>query len=259
VEDAWRDPKVWRLFLRSLRQLKRIVEEAHRMRDDAEGDVKVIEMVFPYRHANNLCWLADDLRLLVRNGHIASQPVIARAMLESFFYLAACKTVPNFAARKSVWEMREFLRRASNFVPLTPEDALAAERAEIHRFIDRIERHYGLTANERPWTITQCINECGDVAFLRANYFFLSQHTHGSFLGLAARHDYRHIPLVQQAVLGSLITGGAFAAQVMPTATPQQHVDNATTLMGKLLQLMESGVLRRKRSPSHRQEDEPRR
>ena len=211
------------------------------MQDVPERDVTVIGTVFPYRHANNLCWLADDLRLLVRNGHIAGAPVIARAMLESFFYLAACKTVPNFAARKTVWEMREFLRRASNFVP---DDSLAAERAEIHRFIDQIERHYGLTANERPWTIARCINECGDVAFLRGNYFFLSQHTHGSFLGLAARHDYRHTSLVQQAVLGSLIMGGAFAAQVMPTATPQQHVDDATTLMGKLLQLMESGVLR---------------
>ena len=228
-------------FHGGLGQLKRIVGEAHAIQNPAEEDVKVIETVFPYRHANNLCWLAEDLRLLVRNGHIASPQVIARAMLESFFYLAACKTVPNFAARKTVWEMREFLRRASNFVP---DDSLAAERAEIHRFIDQIELHYGLTANERPWTIARCVDECGDVAFLRGNYFFLSQHTHGSFLGLAARHDHRHSSLVQQAVLGSLIMGCAFAAQVMPTATPQQHVDNATTLMGKLLQLIESGVLR---------------
>lgn len=54
MEDAWRDPKVWRLFLRGLRQLKRIVGEAHAIQDPAEEDVKVIEMVFPYRHANNL-------------------------------------------------------------------------------------------------------------------------------------------------------------------------------------------------------------
>src|SRR5438094_7017964 len=150
MAQDWRNPKIWRLFLRALRNLQRIVEQAHELQDDGEEEVKRIATVFPYRHANNLCWLADDLRLLVRNGHIASPPVIARAMLESFFYLAACKTVPNFAARKTVWEMREFLRRASNFVP---DDSLAAERAEIDRFIDKIERHYSLTANERPWTI----------------------------------------------------------------------------------------------------------
>ncbi len=148
-------------FHGGLGQLKRIVGEAHAIQNPAEEDVKVIETVFPYRHANNLCWLAEDLRLLVRNGHIASPQVIARAMLESFFYLAACKTVPNFAARKTVWEMREFLRHACNFVP---DDSLASERAEIHRFIDKIERHYGLIANERPWTIARCIDECGDVA-----------------------------------------------------------------------------------------------
>ena len=93
VDDAWRNPKTWRLFLVGLRRLKRIVEEAHAMQDVTERDVSIIETVFPYRHANNLCWLADDLRLLVRNGHIAGAPVIARAMLESLFYLAACKTV----------------------------------------------------------------------------------------------------------------------------------------------------------------------
>jgi hypothetical protein len=161
-------------------------------------------------------------------------------MLESFFYLAACKTVPNFAARKTVWEMREFLRRASNFVP---DESLASERVEIHRFIDKIERHYCLIANERPWTIARCIDECGEVGFLKWNYFFLSQHAHGSFLGFAGRHDDSHSSFVQQAVLGSLIMGSAFAAQVMPTATPQHHVDNATALMEKLLQLIDSGVL----------------
>ena len=85
-------------------------------------------------------------------------------MLESFFYLAACKAVPNFAARKTVWEMREFLRRASNLVLISSDDWMPAERAEIHGFINRIERHYGLVAKERPWTIAQCIEECGDVA-----------------------------------------------------------------------------------------------
>jgi hypothetical protein len=241
VDDAWRNPKIWRLFLVGLRRLKRIVEEAHAMQDVTERDVSVIKTVFPYRHANNLCWLADDLRLLVRNGHIAGAPVIARAMLESFFYLAACKTVPNFAARKSIWEMREFLRRASNFVT---DDSLIEEQKKIQRFIAQIERHYGLVTNERPWTIARCIDECGDVGFLKANYFFLSQHTHGSFLGLTARHEGRHTPLVQQAALGSLIMGYGFAAQVIPTAMPQQHVDDATVLMGKLLQLIESNILK---------------
>jgi hypothetical protein len=228
-----------------LRNLKRIVEEAYGLLDPNEEDVKIIETVFPYRHANNLCWLAEDLMLLVRSGYIASPPVIARAMLESFFYLVACKTVPNFAARKTVWEMRDFLRRTSNLGAVdSNDDEFLAERAKIHAFIGSIERHYGLVANERPWTLAQCVEACGDVGFLKVNYFFLSYHTHGSFIGLTARHDDRHNSLMQQAVLGSLIMGSAFAVQVLPTATPQQHIDKATKLLDQLFQLIESGSLR---------------
>ena len=233
AQDVWTNPKLWRLLLRSLHQLKRIVEEAHDRHDESARELKVIEIVFPYRHANNLCWLADDLRLLIRNRCIGSPPVIARAMLESFFYLAACKAVPNFAARKSIWEMREFLRRTSNFaLDINVDNEMAAERAKIHAFIERIERHYSLTANERPWTIARCIEACGDVAFLKANYFFLSQHTHASFLGLSARHDDRHSSLVQQAVLGSLIIGGwgcgsSSAERFAPAACGQGNIANA--------------------------------
>jgi Family of unknown function (DUF5677) len=229
--------------VRSLRNLQRIVEEAYGLLDQNEEDVKKIETVYPYRHANNLCWLAEDLILLIRSGHIASPPVIARAMLESFFYIVACKSVPNFAARKTVWEMRDFVRRTSNLVGVEGNE-LAAEREKIQQFIAQIENHYRLVPNERPWTIARCIEECGDVSFLKPNYFFLSQHTHGSFIGLTARHDDRHTSLTQQAVLGSLIMGSAFIVQVVPTATPQQHIDKATKLLGRLFQLIDSGVLK---------------
>src|SRR6266446_9385670 len=157
MAQDWRNPKIWRLFLRALRNLQRIVEQAHELQDDGEEEVKRIATVFPYRHANSLCWLAGDLRLLVRNEHIAAPPVIARAMLESFFYLAACKSVPNFAARKTIWEMRDFIRRGSNLQLVGPNrEWLAAERGEIQTTIERIERHYGLNPNERAWTFAQC-------------------------------------------------------------------------------------------------------
>jgi hypothetical protein len=38
--------------------------------------------------------------------------------------------------------------------------------------------------------------------------------------------------------------GGGFAAQLLPNASPQTHVDKATTLMAELLQLIESGPLK---------------
>lgn len=242
-KDIWRNPKVWRLLLRSLRQLKQIVEEAHALHDASVRDTMVIDTVYPYRHANNLCWLADDLVLLLRNGQIASPPLIARAMLESLFYLAACKNVPKFAERKTVWEMRDFVRRALNLGLVGGDEPMAIERAEIQAFIERLERDHGLVPNEPAWTIKRCIEECGDVGFLKTNYLFLSQHTHASFLGLSARHDDRHTPLLQQAVLGGLIIGGGFAAELLPNASPQSHVDKATALMAELLRLMASGTL----------------
>jgi hypothetical protein len=224
--------------------LKRIVEEAHTSQTTNEVDVAAIETAFPYRHANNICWLADDLRLLVRCQRVAVPPVIARAMLESFFYLAACKTVPKFAARKTLWEMDEFLRRSRMFAKVHLDDSLAEERVRIAAFMERVEQYYKLTSNERhPWLIAQCIDHCGDPAFLKANYFFLSQHTHSSFLGLAARHHGGHDRIVQQSVIGTLIIGGGIAAQVLPNKKPQAHVDQAARLLGELLQVIDSGVL----------------
>jgi hypothetical protein len=107
------------------------VEEAHDLHDKNEQDTMIVETVYPYRHANNLCWLADDLILLLRNGHIASPPVIARAMLESLFYLAACKNVSKFAVRKTIWEMREFVRRASKVGLVDTDELMTTERAQI--------------------------------------------------------------------------------------------------------------------------------
>lgn len=243
AEDVWQNPRVSELFLKSLRHLQVIVEEAHDLHDEDAEDVTKIETVFPYRHANNLCWLAEDLLLLIEDERIASTAVIARAMLESFFYLAACNSVPNFAARKSIWEMREFLRRSRKLVESPSDNWLVAETAEIQQFIERIERHYGMAANEPAWTIARCIDECGDVAYLRLNYFFLSLHTHSTFMGLTAQHEGRHAWLIQQSVLGCLTIGAAIAPQVIPTHSAQQHVDKATELLGELLELIKDGTL----------------
>lgn len=166
-------------------------------------------------------------------------------MLESFFCLAACESVPNFAARKTIWEMREFIRRATNLRSAEPNDQwLVAERSEILSAIQKIEARYQRIPNERPWNINRVLEACEEVAFLKTNYFLLSEHAHGSFIGLTARHEDRHTFILQQSVLGTLIMGAGFAAQVVPTATPQGHVDKSVELMGDLLESMECGAPR---------------
>jgi hypothetical protein len=161
------------------------------------------------------------------------------------------QSVSNFAARKTIWEMREFIRRAKNLGSTGPNDQwLQAENAEILSAIQKIEARYGLIPNERSWSIKRILEACGEVAFLKTNYFFLSEHAHGSFMGLTVRHEGRHTLVVLQSVLGTLIMGAGFAAQVVPTATPQRHVDKSVELMGELLQLMQSGALRTTREES---------
>lgn len=229
------DEEISTLETSALALLQQIVEEAH----DAPGGDGPIEIGFNYRHANNIAWLAIELLSCIERGHVASPPIIVRAMLESLFNLAASTCINQFPARKIVWELRDYLARAKN---LDLENVLGDKRLEILALISRLENQYGLTPNERSWSIARIAREAGTTDFLRKEYFTLSGHTHSSSFALLSRHDGVYGPLIHQTLVSCLVMGAAFAAQLLPIHDPQARLDHAVALGQQQLDLISRGA-----------------
>jgi len=77
--------------------------------------------------------------------------------------------------------------------------------------------------------------------FLRKEYFILSGNTHSSAFALVSRDDRIYEGLIHQTVITCLVMGAGFAAQLLPTNDPQAHIDNATALGHRHLDLIARG------------------
>lgn len=236
--NSYRDENISRLHTRALDLLTGVVQEAY----DAPHPDGPIETGLIYRHANNIVWLAGDIDALIREGRIAGPPILARAMLESVFTLAAGTSVPNFAPRKAISELREWQQRLRNLSMFEP-DELAEMNREAEKHICRIQKEYGVDSKDPIWTVSRCAQESGTVgASLRKAYFLMSQHTHSSSAGLLTRHTGSDVGIVHQSIISCLILGAAFGAQLLPVNDPQSIVDEASSLIRELTELVSGGA-----------------
>lgn len=224
------------LYSRALDLLAEIVEEAH----DAPQGERPVESAFVYRHANNIVWLATDVITLMREERISGPPILARVMLESLFNLGAAITVPNFAARKTVSELKDWVRRiqALNILDSGP----SAEVTLLESQIAQLQIDYQVDPNDSRWTVARCIEAAPDVSFLRTSYFLLSQHTHSSSAGLSARHSGVDVGVINQTLIGCITIAVGFAAQLLPTENPQKYVDAASSLLQELNGMVSMGL-----------------
>jgi len=198
--------------------IQKVVSEAHALLPESAP----IEDGFVYRHANNISWLAADALFLMEKGCIAGPPIIVRVMLESVIYLAAARSHPNFPARKTVWELKGWLRRTKQLDK-----------------IREIQTKHHLDPKDREWSVSECARRSEMADFLRKDYFMMSQHSHSSAAGLLARHEGTDARTTRQTLIGSMLMASGFAPQLLPTISPQQHVDRAAALLGKLVEMIE--------------------
>ena len=229
--------KIRELQFSALELLRRMVREAQ----DARVDDGPLETTFNYRHASNIVWLTDELLSIMDDGHIAAPAMVARAMLESVFNLAASTSIPNFAVRKTVWELRDRLVRLKN---LGIEGALGDQGSQVLAQIERLEREYQLTPKERSWPVSKIATVSGITDFLRKEYLVLSGHVHSSSFALLSRQDCLYEKLIHQTVINCLVLGTGFAAQLLPTKNPQADIDKATELGAQHIALISRGVFR---------------
>lgn len=215
--------------------LQKIVGEAH----DLSPKAAHLEEGFVYRHANNVSWLGEDALFLMEQNRLAAPPVIARAMLESTIYLAASYAHANFPARKTVWELKGWVRRIRS---VGMEDAIHEMIPQMQKKIRDIETKHGLDPQDKEWLVSECARR-SEVDFLRKNYLALSQHSHSSAVGLLSRHDRTDAGTVRQTIVGSMLMAAGFAAKLLPTLTPQEHIDRATALLDELVEMIEKKEL----------------
>lgn len=211
------------------------MQEVH----ESPGDGGPLEESFHYRHANNVVWLADEVLFLIREDQIVGPPILLRVMLESVFNLAASVSIENFHARKTVWELRDMLRRLRN---LGLESAMGGNRGDVVALIDRIEKQYALEVNEPSWPVSRIALEAGVTAFLRKEYFILSGHIHSSSATLLSRDSGTYSGLIHQTLITSLVLSAGFSAQLLETKDPQVYIDRATALGHQQQELIRSGA-----------------
>ena len=223
------------LLFSSLELLQQIVKEAYKIAEPGP-----IETGFAYRHANNIAWLAEDAIWLISQGHVAAPPIIARSMLESLFCLTASKAIANFPARKSVWELRDWIKRV-RALNLDADPGFSELFSKANALIDRLETQYNLQHNEPAWSIRRCAEESGQLDTYTKHYFLLSQHTHSFSSGILARHAGSGSKLLEQTIIYTLLVAAGSAAELLQNATPQKYIDRATSRMADLIEMIEAG------------------
>jgi hypothetical protein len=226
------EDRIQALALNALELLQTIVNESHELLPKAAP----LESGFIYRHTNNVSWLAEEALFLIAQGRIAGPPIIARAMLESTIYLAASRSYANLPARKTVWELKDWLRRARH---LGMDDAVCDLVPEIERKIRKIQTDHDLDPEDKEWSLSECACRSELVDFLRKEYFMLSQHSHSSAVGLLSRHDGTDSRTIHQTIVGCILMTSGFAPQLLPTRSPQKHIDHAAILLDELVQIIE--------------------
>lgn len=71
----------------------------------------------------------------------------------------------------------------------------------------------------------------------RSEYFIFSKDVHSTTTGMLAAEVQLHRGHVLKVVTSALLSAAGYIVQVLPTKTPQAHIDQATALLGQLTAL----------------------
>jgi hypothetical protein len=141
---------------------------------------------FIYLQAKNIALLGEDVELLITRGRAAGVGIIVRAMLEGLFNLQAAAEDDTFAARKTVSEIDEWVRR-SELMPfeLNPDAQQVLDLAR--RFGEGMVKKYEVKRSGAKLGVLQCAKTAKAEGIYRNQYFVLSLQSHGEIMGAAGR------------------------------------------------------------------------
>ena len=220
---------------RSFGLLGQVLDESIKLKNGED-----MRRAFVYRHARNIYQLGRDVIFLLESSRLDSCPVIVRAMLESLFKLVAAVKQPDAAVQILISEVEDDLARITKW--LDPV-ACAPAIKSFTEFAQRLRSDFQVTSFKK-WTTLACAEAAELGGQYRGEYFHFSGHAHSTTGGIILQEVSFGAGQVLKTTLPVVLSAVGHAVQVVPTNSPQKHIDQSARLLKKVISLSQSGVFR---------------
>jgi hypothetical protein len=225
-------------------RLQLVLEDAFAANE--KSDERDERIAFVYRHAVTIQRLAEDVMRLEADGHHYSSAIIVRSILECLFNLVAAVKEPRFAVEKLVWEVEDEMKKIRKWISTTGEDGVGFEETitnlETTSSFLRQKHNISGTLN---WNAFECAKKADLVDEYRREYFIYSKAVHATASGIISREQKVGRGHIRQTVLMALLHASGYMVQVVPTKSPQKHIDATADLIEKLTALINMDYFRK--------------
>ena len=212
--------------------LGKVLEESHSL-----GLASDYREAFIYRHARSIYYLGQDVVFLLESGRLDSCQFIVRAMLESLFKLVASVKQPEAAVQILVGEVEADMERMKLFDPIACAPGIKCSAD----FAAKLRKEYSITSKKK-WSAFECANAADLVDKYRGDYFVFSGRVHASTGGIMMQENQIGAGHALQTLLFIVICAAGSFAQAIQTQTPQPHIDEATRLINRHVELIKNDV-----------------
>jgi hypothetical protein len=226
----------------SLALIIKILEEAYERAP--KGDLRA---AFIYRHTRNISDLGEDVLALEVENRSSAARIVVRSMLESLFRLVAAVKETDYAPEKLIAELEDEVQRIRNWIAVDRYINFGEEMREtiqeLADYTDKLRRDYKVASRNR-WSVfdTAKVAEL-DWQYAR-DYFLYSRYVHATISGIISQEYQIGREHILQTTIFTILEAVGHAVQVIETATPQAHIDEATRLMGIGIDLLNQGAFR---------------
>lgn len=226
----------------SLELLERILNEAYQRAP--ENDLR---SAFIYRHTRNISDLGEDVLALERQERTSAARIVVRPMIESLFRIVAALKKPSFAAEKLIAELEDEGERIQKWIQVDRSIDFQHEMAEtlqmLTDYTKRLRREHVVTSRNR-WNVFDTAKAAELDWHYARDYFLYSKYVHSTVSGIISQEYQTARGHVLQTTIFVVLAAAGHAVQFIETATPQAHIDQAASLMGNAINLIEEGAFR---------------
>ena len=192
---------------------------------------------FIYRHAQTILRLGEDLFHLEAERRSYSSPIVVRVMLECLFNLAAAVKKEEFAAEKLIWEAEDEARRIQKW--LGGDSPCLKETIEtLTNWAASIRKQHNVTTNVN-WNTLACAEAAELDDHYRQEYFVFSKKTHATTSGMLSSEKNVGRGFILETTVFILLCAAGHVVQVLPTKSPQRHMNRCTKLTKSLCAAVE--------------------
>ncbi|MEM8955509.1 MAG: DUF5677 domain-containing protein [Verrucomicrobiota bacterium] len=198
--------------------------------------------IFSYRHARNVLNLAEDFLILESELRFYSPSIVLRAMLESFFSIAAAAQNPNFPQEKTLSETLSAVNSIEKWIKHGGlSDELDEALAQYQGLEQRLRDHFNMTGNP-DWSVRRTAEEGKLLSeYIRA-YFMLSLATHSTISGLITHERQGTFGFRRQNFLMVVAATAGYLPRLVPMTDSSRYSDQGAKLLKCICDHVEKGT-----------------